>query len=214
MSVMKGTVNKLLKPEYRMGFRVLRKEIGLGPTLRVGFSAAHKSRKHSFRAESSSDASEKQKNILKNHFKLLSHMYNELSTRFGKDRANEIMHEVLMEAGPVFMRGFAPIGSNGTLKDFISIYKAFESQNLVFDVIEESDQRFEIEVRRCLIYEAFKELGMDDLTKWMCDIAFLYFKSYHPKLKYTKDRMIARGDETCHEVFLWQENPSQETSLD
>ncbi len=38
----------------------------------------------------------------------------------------------------------------------------------------------------------------------MCDIAFNYFSHYHPRMTYAKDRMIARGDETCHEVFIWE----------
>ena len=87
---------------------------------------------------------------------------------------------------------------------FADIYKDFESKNIVFDVIEQSETRFEIEVKRCLIYESFQELGMDELTQWMCDIAFAYFSGYHPRMRYTKDRMIARGDSTCHEVFEWE----------
>ena len=77
---------------------------------------------------------------------------------------------------------------------FARVYKAFERKNIVFDVVEESKERFEILVKRCLIYEAFNELGIADLTQWMCDIAFEYFSCYHPNMTYMKDRMIARGD--------------------
>jgi hypothetical protein len=45
---------------------------------------------------------------------------------------------------------------------------------------------------------------MPEVTQWMCDIAFEYFSCYHPRMTYMKDRMIARGDETCHEVFVWR----------
>ena len=90
------------------------------------------------------------------------------------------------------------------LTDFIKIYKDFEINNIVFDVIEESEEKFEIVIKRCFIYESFNELGLEDLTKWMCDIAFNYFSNYHPKIKYIKDRMIARGDDNCHEVFTWE----------
>lgn len=104
-----------------------------------------------------------------------------------------------------FFRGFTSLGCEERLADFIKIYKDFESHNAVFNVIEESKQKFEIVIRRCLIYEAFKELGLGNLTQWMCDIAFAYFKNYHPQMKYMKARMIAGGDETCREIFVWQE---------
>jgi hypothetical protein len=70
-------------------------------------------------------------------------------------------------------------------------------------VIDETDKRFEIEIRRCLVFEAFNELGVPALTQWMCDIAFHYFSRYHPQMTYEKDRMIARGAASCHEVFTW-----------
>ena len=83
-------------------------------------------------------------------------------------------------------------------------HKDFEKNNIVFDVIEESKDRFEVVVKRCLVFEAFNELGASALSQWMCDIGFEYFSGYHPRMKYEKDRMIARGDSTCHEVFTWE----------
>ncbi len=59
-------------------------------------------------------------------------------------------------------------------------------------------------IRRCLVYEPFGELGLRNLTPLMCDIAFTYFSDEHPGTKYMKDRMIARGDATCHEIFVWE----------
>ena len=71
-------------------------------------------------------------------------------------------------------------------------------------VVEDTGTRFEIVINRCLVFESFDELGIAELSRWMCDIAFEYFNGYHPRLTYQKDRMIARGDSTCHEVFTWQ----------
>ena len=194
----------MFEPEYRIGFRVLRKQLGLRSTLKAVIPAALKSMTINYETGKNLDETELKKERIKNHFRLMAVMYNELLKRFGSQTTNEIMREVLMEGGQAFFRGFAPLGAEDDLIDFIDTYKAFESHNIVFDVIEESKQRFEIVIRRCLIYEAFRELGLGDLTQWMCDIAFAYFKSYHPKMEYTKDRMIARGDDSCHEVFVWQ----------
>lgn len=193
----------MLEPEYRVGFKILKREIGLLSTLRVGLYSIRKSCKINFEIAEGMEVADQKKVLLKNHFTLLAQMYKFLKQRYGSLRTQEIMKKVLMGGGQVFMRHFTRIGQNDRLTDFIPIYKAFESQNLMFDVIEESEEKFEVEVHRCLIYESFKELGIEPLTQWMCDIAFEYFNSYHPSIKYKKDRMIAGGDETCHEVFLW-----------
>ncbi len=194
----------MLEPEYRVGFWVLKKEIGLWSTLKVIIPVAFKSLRINYEADKSLDDAEIKKIGLKNNFKLIALIYKELQRRFGTQKTNEIMHEVLMKSGQVFFRGFTPLGIEDNLKDFSKIYKNFENNNVVFDVVEESKQKFEVVIRRCLIYEAFMELGIGDLTQWMCDIAFAFFKEYHPKINYIKDRMIARGDDTCHEIFIWQ----------
>jgi predicted ArsR family transcriptional regulator len=194
----------MFEPEYRIGLRVLRETIGTWSTLKVVILAIFKSVRIRYHAEKDADEPERTKAQLKNHFKLLAQLYKELQRRYGRPRTHEIMRDVLMRGGKAFFRGFTPLEENQDLVSFAKVYKAFERNNIVFDVLEESKERFEIVVKRCLVYEAFHELDIADATQWMCDIAFEYFSGYHPNMTYIKDRMIARGDATCHEVFIWQ----------
>jgi hypothetical protein len=193
----------MLAPEYRVGLRVLREKIGLWTALSIAIPAFFKALMVKHRAGEGSDEAEAIKVDLKNHFQLLADMYQMLERRYGKARTDEIMRDVLLEGGNVFFRGFTRLGPGERLGDFVEIYKAFERNNIVFDVIEETEERFEIEIKRCLVFEAFDELGVPALTQWMCDIAFHYFSQYHPQMTYEKDRMIARGAASCHEVFTW-----------
>jgi hypothetical protein len=193
----------MLAPEYRVGFRVLREKIGLWTALNVAISAFFKALMVKHKVEEGSDKVKATKVDLKNHFQLFANIYQMLEKRYGKARTDEMMKEVLLQGGEVFFRGFKRLGPGEKLVEFVKIYKAFERNNIVFDVIEETDKRFEIEIKRCLVYEAFTELGVPALTQWMCDIAFHYFSRYHPQMTYEKDRMIARGAASCHEVFTW-----------
>lgn len=195
----------MLEPEYRVGLWALTREIGIWSALKVVVPAALKSLGTEHGLNKNLDDTQRHKRELKNRFRLLALIYKELEKRSGTEKTREILHSVLMSGGQVFFRGFTPLGVDGDLTDFAMVYKKFEANNVVFDVIEESRQKFEIVVKRCLIYEVFDELGIGVLTRWICDIAFDYFKGYHPQIKYVKDRMIARGDDTCHEVFTWQE---------
>jgi hypothetical protein len=194
----------MLEPEYRVGFRILIDEIGLLPTLKISIPSLIKGLGIRYRADEKTSATENKKTAIKNHFKLLALLYRALQKRCGTERTDEIMQRILMEGGRVFFRGFRAMRPGEDLRDFAEVYKAFESNNIVFHVIEESHDKLELVIKRCFIYEAFNELGIGRLTRWMCDIAFAYFREYHPRMTYTKDRMIARGDETCHEVFIWQ----------
>ena len=195
----------MFEPEYRVGFHIITKEFGFWNTLKIVIPAFLKSLLINYGLKGNADDAERKKVKIKNHFKLLAYLYRELKSKYGVKRTNVIMHEIFMEGGQVFFRGFKPIKAESDLTDFVEIYKDFESMNILFDVVEESKKKFEIVINRCLIYESFKELGIKDLTQWMCDIAFHYFSNYHPKMKYVKDRMIARGDNICHEVFIWNE---------
>ena len=193
----------MLAPEYRVGFRVVREKIGPWAALIITIPAFFKALMVKHKVEEDLDKAEAAKADLKNHFQLLANMYQMLEKRYGKAHTDEIMKEVLLEGGGEFFRGFTRLGPGEKLSEFVGIYKAFERNNIVFDVIEETDKRFEIEIKRCLVFEAFNELGVPALTQWMCDIAFHYFSRYHPNITYEKDRMIARGANSCHEVFTW-----------
>jgi hypothetical protein len=194
----------MLAPEYRIGFQVLREKIGSWTSFSIAIPAFFKALMTKHKVEEGSDKAETAKADLKSHFQLLANMYQKLEKRYGKARTDEIMKEVLLEGGNVFFRGFTRLGPGEKLSEFVGIYKAFECNNIVFDVIEETDKRFEIEIRRCLVFEVFNELGVPALTQWMCDVAFHYFSRYHPQMTYEKDRMIARGADSCHEVFTWR----------
>ena len=136
---------------------------------------------------------------------MLAVLYDALQTKYGKERADTVMVKVLSQVACGFFKGFTPIGPGEKLPAFSKVYQAFENNNLVFEVIEDSEEKLEFVVRRCLINESMNELGMGHLAPHICDFAFEYFKSYHPNIEYLKDRAIGKGDETCHEIFLWKE---------
>ena len=194
---------EMLAPEYREGFRVLREKIGIWPALSIAIPAFLKALRVKHKAVEGSDKAEATKADLKNHFQLLANVYHIFEKRYGKSLTDETMKEVLLKGGQQFFVGFRKLNPGEKLGDFVKIYKEFERNNILFDVMEENDKRFEIEIKRCLVFEAFNELGVPTLTQWMCDIAFDYFSRYHPQMKYEKDRMIARGATSCHEVFTW-----------
>lgn len=196
----------MVEPENRIAFREIKGELGLWATLKCFASIALKSLKVSYKTGNDLDEIDKLKESHKEHFKLVPLLYNELQKRLGTDRAKEVMRRVIIKSGQSFVTGFAPLApSDKDLTNFTRIYKDFEKNNVIFEVIEESESRFEIRITRCLIYEAFRDFGVEDLIPCICDVATTYFNSYHPNIQYTKDHMIARGDDACHEVFVWQD---------
>ncbi|MCX7919927.1 MAG: L-2-amino-thiazoline-4-carboxylic acid hydrolase [bacterium] len=184
---------------------LLKDEIGLVSAYMIGIPATIAANKLNFCVSADADQAEQNKTALKNAFKLVAQIYPRLQKKYGKQVADDIMGKVLVKVATEFFQGFKPIGPDDKFPAFAKIYKDFESHNLVFDVIEETDTKLDVIVRRCLIYEAMKDLGMGDLIPHLCQFAFTYFQSYHPNIKYLKDKMIGSGDACCHETFLWKE---------
>lgn len=194
----------MFEPEYRIAFREIKNALNFRAALKIFLPVAFSSFEIKYKANKEFDEIEKLKAKHKKHFKLLPLLYKELQKQLGAQRAKEVMHEIIMKAGQSFLRGFKPLTPKSkNLRDFIPIYKNFEKNNIIFEVIEEADKKYEIKIKRCLIYESFKELGLSDLAPYICDVATSYFESYHPNIKYKKALMIARGDTHCHEVFIW-----------
>ena len=196
----------MFQPENRIAFIEIKRELGSWATLKCFALVALRSLRVSYKTGKNLDEFEKLKENHKEHFKMVPLLYGELQKRLGRGKAMEVMQSVIVKSGQAFVTGFAPLEPDEkTLTNFIGVYKNFEKNNISFDVIEESERKFEIKITRCLIYEAFKEFGVEDLAPCICDVATTYFSGYHPNIEYTKDRMIARGDETCHEIFTWQD---------
>jgi len=196
----------MFQPENRIAFREIKGELGLWATLKCFASVVFKSLRVNYKTKKNINEIEKLKQGHKEHFKMVPLLYGELQKRLEQDEARDVMQSVIIKSGQAFVTGFASLGPDEkSLTNFIEVYKNFERNNIVFDVIEESEKKFEIKITRCLIYEAFKEFGAEDLAPCICDVATSYFSGYHPNIEYTKDRMIARGDETCHEIFIWRD---------
>jgi len=196
----------MFEPENRVAFQEIRREIGFGATLRCFASIAFKSLFISYKTGKDVGEIERLKQEHKEHFKLVPLLYKELQKRLGDDKAKDAMRRVIINSGQSFVGGFTPLDPDAKdLANFIRIYKDFEKNNILFTVVEESEKRFEIKITKCLIYEAFRDFGLEDVIPCICDVATTYFNNYHPNISYTKDRMIARGDDTCHETFTWQD---------
>jgi hypothetical protein len=143
----------MFEPEYRVGLGVLREKVGTWSALKIAIPAIFKAMRIKYNAKRDADEPERTKAQLKNRFKLLSQIYKGLQRRYGTPRTNEIMREILMRGGKVFFRGFTLLGQDDDMMSFARVYKVFEKNNIVFHVVEESKEKFEIVVKRCLVYE-------------------------------------------------------------
>jgi len=184
---------------------LLEKEIGLEDALEIGTKAAFNAQKMNFEFPEGADRGDRNKVNLKNYFKLHGEMYKLLQEKYGSERAKEVMSNSIVTMAKGFFKGFAPIGPDDKLLDFAKVYKEFESNNLIFDIIKEDEKEIDYKVNRCAIHESMSELGMGELVTNLCGFAHLYFMGYHPKIKYLKDKAIGKGDPYCHEWFVWMD---------
>jgi hypothetical protein len=141
----------MLEPEHKVGFRVLLDEIRLPGTAAAVVPALFRSLGVRYTVDEGADEPERAKARIKNPFKLLAFLCKELQVRYGAERANAVVRSAMMEGRLEFFRGFTPLGPENILTDFVKVYMDFERHNIVFDVVEDTDMRFEVVIRWYLV---------------------------------------------------------------
>jgi hypothetical protein len=195
----------MLTKSITMAVSLLEKELDTSSAKEIGITAAMNAKDISYSAPEGAEQPEINKAGLKNAFNLIQQIYKELLKKYETEKADAVISNVIVSVAQGFFANFKPIGDGEGLLEYAEVYKGFENNNLVYDIVQETPEKIEYNVNRCLIKEAMDDLDMGHLTTNLCGFAHLYFMRYHPNIYYLKDRSIARGDATCHEVFEWRD---------
>lgn len=72
------------------------------------------------------------------------------------------------------------------------------------EVTVADSNKFQIKVTLCQFTEVFRLLGMDDLSKALCDGDVIFCEKYQPNVKFEREHTIQKGDSYCDHTFLPQ----------
>jgi len=140
----------------------------------------------------------------------MAYLYLRLQEKMDKKKAFEVTRAVVLTTGlAVQQANFRNVEAERTYSNLITYQKRANKEGSTklntMEIIEESENRYEFIVTRCLFFEFFSELGMKELTSIMCSIDNAIFGSYMgDKLSFHrrgKDNTILKGNSECRFVI-------------
>lgn len=140
----------------------------------------------------------------------MAHLYLCLQEKMNKNKAFEVTRAVVLTTGLALQQAnFRNVEAERTYSNLITYQKRTNKEGSTklntMKIIEETENRYEFIVTRCLFYEFFDELGMKELTSIMCSIDNAIFGSYMGDTltfhRGGKDNTIFNGNSECRFVI-------------
>ena len=126
---------------------------------------------------------------------------NEFMAEIGEERSLKIIRrafeKVQVNAGSDLAR---QLGSN-TLEALAGHFRKLEAEMDNLEVLEVTDQHIALKISRCRAWEAFQRLGAPELCQLYCDSDHAYIKAFNPKMKLSRTKTIADGDDCCDHIW-------------
>jgi len=141
---------------------------------------------------------------------LIAWIYIRLCDRIGKEKAFEVIRACVLTSGlAVQQANFRNVETQRTFENLKKFQQRANKEGSTklntVEIIEESENRYEFRVTRCLFYELFTYLKVPELTSVMCSIDNAIFNTYLPeKLIFHRNginKTLLNGHEFCEFVI-------------
>ncbi len=135
-------------------------------------------------------------------------LYADLKKSLDSNLAIEIGGEILAKCGALDIAlTLTKLRSDESLADYIRYLKKSKYfKQSSYHIIKEDNYEAKIKVTKCVYCELLKKHEMFELAPYLCKSDEIFFKNYHPNVKFILKSSIARGDKFCDETYQWKNN--------
>ena len=85
-------------------------------------------------------------------------------------------------------------------------FESMQKNHLIYSIKEDSDEKLEFNVTKCIFTEVCKELDSTELGYAIfCHGDYDYAKTLHPKGRMVRNRTKMQGDPYCDHTYIWEE---------
>jgi len=139
-------------------------------------------------------------------FRIYISLAKTLETRLGKAEATRILEESTKENMFNAGKAFAQRQGNNSFASFVGLFKnPMNMNNLVMEIIEDTENAFEIKITECLVAEVFKKANALEMgNAAVCIGDFATAEGYNPKIKLIRDKTLTLGFPYCNHRYVWQ----------
>jgi predicted ArsR family transcriptional regulator len=137
-------------------------------------------------------------------------MYMRLKERVGQEKAYEIMRAIVIPMGLALQQGnFRAVEAPRSFENLIAYQQRTHQEGPTrwnkMEILQQNENRYELRVHYCLFYDFHNQLGVPELTKFMCAVDNAIFNSYLPEeVTFHRNGLgnrIVDGAPACHFVI-------------
>ncbi len=136
--------------------------------------------------------------------------FQKLADQIGKDKFIEMLKKASSEAGAEGVKQSLSRLPNNDFATFVSLFTNNpQFQNtLTFDVVEQSDNVFELKVTECLWAKTVRGLSQPNAAEIgyasICFPDYAVAKAFNPKLKMVRDKTLMQGHSCCNHRYIFE----------
>ena len=138
-------------------------------------------------------------------------MYKEMADRFGHEQAASILEQAIRKSAIAEARRFkdASDPNQSVMERFIGLYELWKMDGaLDMEVLQESETRFDFNVRRCRYAEMYREMGLAEIRYLQsCNGDGSFCERFDPGLKLERRLTLMLGDDCC--TFRYRLEPAE-----
>jgi len=137
-------------------------------------------------------------------------IYIRLKKRLGQQKAYEVVRAMVLPIGLALQQGnFRCVEAGRRFENLVTYQQRTNREGVTrwntMKVLEQTTDRYEIQVSRCLYFEFFNTLGIPEMTRMMCAVDNAIFNSYQPEElifhRQSLGNRIVDGAETCRFII-------------
>ncbi len=128
-----------------------------------------------------------------------------IESDIGEDELLRILHDHSISRGETRVQGVVQQYPD---RDFFSYNERFRTGEmqvlLTYEIVEDSEEAFEINVSECLLAEPMLELDAGKIgNAWLCDEDYGHARGFNPRITLIRDKTRMLGDSCCNHRYVW-----------
>jgi len=129
-----------------------------------------------------------------------------LEKEFGKEKTIELLKKFTTESSLEIGKRQAKGKSDLSLKAYTRQFNPKNFNNLLnMEIVEDTDQAFEIKVSDCIWATAFLRAKAGDIGyAAVCWGDYAWARGFNPKIEMVRDKTLMEGHEYCNHRYLWK----------
>jgi hypothetical protein len=135
-------------------------------------------------------------------------MVQSLSSQVGDKDFIEMLKKASEQSGRNSAKGFArgvEVADFDAFKAWAVEPERFWKQVLSWEVVENTDDAFEVKITECLWAKTFREAEAADVGyASICHGDFAYAEGYSPKMRMERTKTLMEGHDCCNHRWLWE----------